>query len=140
MMKTKQLLFILLFLLSLSASGQQETPANGNAWTLKQCIEYALNNSLTIQRSSYNMETSEVDYYQSKMALLPTLNAGVNFGYNWGRSVNPVTNLFTTQEINSLSPGLSSSVTLFNGLRLQSVLKQGSRNYQASVEDLQKQK
>lgn len=139
-MKTKPLLLILLFLLSLSASGQQDTPANGNAWTLKQCIEYALNNSLTIQRSSYNMETSEVDYYQSKMALLPTLNAGVNFGYNWGRSVNPVTNLFTTQEINSLSPGLSSSVTLFNGLRLQSVLKQGSRNYQASVEDLQKTK
>jgi len=140
MMKTKSLLFFLFLQLSLSAEAQQDTLANKSGWTLKQCIDYALSNSLSIQRSSYNVETSEVDYRQSKMALLPSLNAGLNFGYNWGRSVNPVTNLFTTQEINSLSPGVSSGVTLFNGLRLQSILKQGSRNYHASVEDLQKTK
>jgi outer membrane protein len=140
MMKTKSLLFFLFLQLSLTAVAQQDTLANKDIWTLKQCIDYALSNSLSVQRSSYNVETSEVDYLQSKMSLLPSLNAGLNFGYSWGRSVNPVTNLFVTQEINSLSPGVSSSVTLFNGLRLQSMVKQGSRNYQASVEDLQKAK
>ena len=139
-MKTNLLLLFLLLQFSLSAVAQQDTLSNREAWTLKQCIDYALSNNLSIQRSSYDVETSEVDFLQSKMALLPSLNAGLNFGYNWGRSVNPVTNLFTTQEINSLGPGLSSSVTLFNGLRLQNVLKQGSRNYHASVEDLQKTK
>lgn len=140
-MKTRLLLSILLLvLLSLPGYSQQDSVSNGNAWTLKQCIDYALSNSLNVQRSSYNVETSEVDYRQSKMALIPSLNAGLTMGYNWGRSVNPVTNLFTTQQINSLSPGLSSSVTLFNGLRLQSVIKQNSKNYQASVQDLQKTK
>lgn len=141
MMKKIPLLLICLILASFAGKAQQtDTTANGNAWTLKQCIDYALANSLTVQRGNYNVESSEVNLTQSKMGLLPNLNASVSYGYNWGRSVNPVTNEFTTQEINFLSPGVSSSVTLFNGLRIQNTIKQNSRDYQASVEDLQKTK
>jgi len=141
MKKTRLLLFIPILLASLAGIAQQtDTLSNTNAWTLKQCIDYALANSLTVQRGNYNVETSEVNYNQSKMNLLPNLNANVSYGYNWGRSVNPVTNQFTTQEINYLSPSVSSSVTLFNGMRIQSTLKQNSRDYQASVQDLQKTK
>ena len=140
MMKTP-LLFILYVLVSSTGIAQQtDTTSTTNAWTLKQCIDYALANSLTVQRSTYNVETSEVDYNQSKMNLLPNLNANLSYGYNWGRSVNPVTNEFTTQEINYLSPGVSSSVTLFNGMRIQSIRKQSSRDYLASVQDLEKTK
>jgi outer membrane protein len=39
-----------------------------------------------------------------------------------------------------MSPGASSSVILFNGLRIQNTLKQNSSDYEASVEDLQKTK
>lgn len=141
MKKARPLLFILFFLVSLTGIGQQtDTSSTTNAWTLKQCIDYALANSLTVQRSNYNVESFEVDYNQSKMNLLPNLNANLSYGYNWGRSVNPVTNEFTTQEINYLSPGVSSSVTLFNGMRIQNILKQSSKDYQASIEDLQKTK
>ncbi len=141
MMKKIPLLLICLILASFAGKAQQtDTTANDNAWTLKQCIDYALANSLTVQRGNYNVESSEVNLTQSKMGLLPNLNASVSYGYNWGRSVNPVTNEFTTQEINFLSPGVSSSVTLFNGLRIQNTIKQNSRDYQASVEDLQKTK
>jgi len=143
MKKTKPFLLLLLVLLvvsSVSGWAQQTEAPDTNAWTLKQCVDYALANNLTVQRSMYGVESSEVDYKQSKMNFLPNLNANMSFGYNWGRSVNPVTNEFTTQEINYLSPGVSSSVTIFNGLRIQSILKQNSKNYQASIEDLQKTK
>lgn len=141
MMKKIPHLLICLILASFAGKAQQtDTTASGNAWTLKQCIDYALANSLTVQRGNYNVESSEVNFTQSKMGLLPNLNASVSYGYNWGRSVNPVTNEFTTQEINFLSPGVSSSVTLFNGLRIQNTIRQNSRDYQASVEDLQKTK
>ena len=121
-------------------SQETQTPSTSAAWTLKQCIDYALANNLNVKRSLYNVETNEVNYTQSKMNFIPSLNANLSYGYNWGRSVNPVTNEFTTQEINYLSPGVSSSVTIFNGLRLQSIMKQSSRDYQASQEDLQKAK
>jgi len=141
MMKNKLLLFTCFILVSFAGSAQQnDTTSSANAWTLKQCIDYALANSLVVQRSVYNVENSEVDRTQARMAMLPNLNANLNYGYNWGRSVNPVTNAFTTQEVNYLSPNAQSSVTLFNGLRIQSIVKQSSRDYQASIEDLQKTK
>jgi len=142
MMKTESLLLIIFFFLgSIAAKAQQaDTTLNTDQWTLKKCIDYALANSLNVQRSTYNVETGQVNYNQAKMALVPTLNANLNYGYNWGRSVNPVTNQFITQEINFTSPSISSSVTLFNGMRLQSTLRQNSRDYQAAELDLQKTK
>ncbi|HTE33391.1 MAG TPA: TolC family protein [Chryseolinea sp.] len=141
MMKSKYLLPVLLSLMSLQIMAQKNDSTSSNgAWTLKQCIEYALANSLNVQRSTYNVQTGEVNYNQSKMNLLPSLNANMSYGYNWGRSVNPVTNEFTTQEINFLSPGVSSSVTIFNGMRIQNVIRQNSKEYQATQLDLQKTK
>ncbi len=141
MKKNKPLLLIVLLLCSITGFAQQiEAPDSTNAWTLKQCIEYALSNNLAVQRSSYDVENSDINRTEAKMAMLPNLNANANYGYNWGRSVNPVTNTFTTQEINFLSPNVSSSVTLFNGLRIQNLVKQNSKDYQASVQDLQKTK
>ena len=79
MKKTKPFLLFILFVVS-AVSGwaqQTEVPAT-NAWTLKQCVDYALANNLTIQRSMYNVETSEVDYNQSKMNFIPNLNANIH--------------------------------------------------------------
>ncbi len=139
-MKTK-LLCIILVLITVTVQAQRtdSLPAS-NVWSLKQCIEYALANSLTVERSVYDVETNEVNLRQAKMALLPSLNANANYGFNWGRSINPTTNLFTTSEIRSTNPNASSSVTLFNGFRLQNTLKQNARSYEASREDLAKTK
>lgn len=131
--------FVLLFAWSSKAQNKDSTSENG-AWSLKQCIDYALANSLAVQRSTYNVETAEVNLKQAKASLLPNLNGSASYGYNWGRSVNPVTNQFTTQEINYLSPSLSSSVTIFNGFRIQNSIKQNTKDYQASQLDLQKSK
>lgn len=131
---------IVLGLLSFGALAQENNETTVKVWTLKECIDHALANNLDVQRSQYNVENSEIDYNQSRAALLPSVNASVSNGFNWGRSINPVTNAFTTQEIRSLSPNASSSVTLFNGLRIQNTIKQTSRSYHASEEDLQKSK
>jgi outer membrane protein len=140
MMKTKLLCIILLLITASVRAQQTDSLPTSGVWSLKQCVEYALANNLAVQRSTYNVETGEINLRQSKMAMLPTLNASASYGYNWGRSVNPVTNLFTTSEIRSLSPNANSNLILFNGFRLQNALKQSNRDYQASKEDLAKSK
>ncbi len=131
----KRFTIILLFLASVGFA--QEA---GKVWTLKECVDYALANNLSVQRSMYSVEGAEIDYDQSRLAMAPNLNAGSSFGFNWGRSINPVTNQFITREINSLSPNANSSVTLFNGLRIQNTIKQSSKNLDASEADLEKAK
>lgn len=144
MKKTTIYLFVMIALACNTARAQQvdttDVPTASDAWTLKQCIDFALANSLTVQRSMYNVEQSEVDYHQSRANLLPNLNANIAVGYNWGRSVNPVTNQFTTSEINFISPGAQASWTIFNGMRIQNTIKQNSTALAASELDLQKAK
>ncbi len=136
-MKTRKLLSLLFLCLgSLTAFAQESK----KQWTLQECVDYALANSLTVKRSEYNVESNDINYSQAKWALAPSLNASASPGSNWGRSIDPVTNQFTTQRNNSISPNVSSSVMLFNGFRLQNNIKQTSKDYQASKEDLEKTK
>ncbi len=126
----------LVFLIFVQTTAQD----TNKIWSLQECIDYALENSLTVQRSEYNVESSVIDQKQAKLSMIPSLNGNASLGYNWGRSINPVTNLFTTQQINSNNLGLNSSVTLFNGLRIQNTIKSSTKTYFASESDLEKTK
>lgn len=138
-MKTR--LFTTVFLLlAFFSNHAQQADSVLKVWNLRECINYALEQSLNIRRGEYSVERAEIDRSQAKYALIPTLNGSASHGYNWGRSINPVTNLFTTQEIQSNQLGAQSSVTLFNGLRLQNNIKQANYFAQATHEDLAKAK
>src|SRR5688500_19353088 len=78
---------------------QQLTPPSTDKWSLKECVDYALANNLTIQRSNYNVETSEVDLRQAKFSRLPTFNGSIGYGYCWGGGIDPKTNKFIYHEI-----------------------------------------
>ena len=140
----KKFLTAILFLSSFcSVMGQEppeNTPEEEKIWTLRECVTYALSNNIQIARSENSLRGTAVDLRQSRLSTLPNLNASVSYGYNWGRSVDPVTYQYTTQELNSINPGINSSVTLFNGLRIQNTIKQASRAHHAAEYDLQKTK
>jgi outer membrane protein len=119
---------------------QALTPPATDQWTLKQCIDYALANNLSIQRSNYNVETSEVDLRQAKFSRLPSVNGSVGYGYSWGRGLDPVTNSFASQQIRSSNLSGNASLPLYNGFRINSTIKQNQRAVAASEFDLAKAK
>jgi outer membrane protein len=138
----RTLLTVSCFLILVSSCLAQVVDSTGNTkqWTLRECVDFALANNLDIERAKYDVTSAEITRQQARMAMLPNLNASISNGYNWGRSINPVTNEFTTQQVNSLSPNVSSQTTLFNGLRIQNTIKQNSRDLEASRFDLEKAK
>lgn len=136
-MKTRFLpTLFLAFVFTVGYGQQTDTPRK--VWTLQQCVEYALEQNLSVQRGEFSVDRAVLDRKQSKYALIPSLNGSASHGYNWGRSINPVTNLFVTQEIQSNQLAAQGSVTLFNGLRLQNTIKQANTFAEASEEDLAK--
>ena len=42
-------------------------------WTLKECINYALENNISLQKTQIKKASANEDYLQSKAALLPSL-------------------------------------------------------------------
>lgn len=106
-----RLLIITGFVLSqLSALAQE-----AQVWTLQDCIDYAQENNISIKLSELSVDMAEANALQSKLQLVPTLNGFGSHGYNWGQRIDPFTNQFATNRVQTNSFSLSSSVTLFSG-------------------------
>lgn len=133
-----RILCVALFVLASFGASAQE--AATKKWTMKECVDIALENNLRIKRSLYAVETSEANMLQSKGQFLPSLNANGSYAKNFGRALNPTTNLFVDRNSTTISPSLSGSMPLFQGLRIQNSFKQSQRDLLASNEDLQKAK
>ena len=131
----KLLLCCILIITAWAAHAQEK-----KIWTLRECVDYALQNNLTVKTNLLNAETSKVNLDQAKFQMLPTLNGNGSFGYNWGRNIDPTTNLFVTDRINSLNFNASSSLLLFNGFRLVNSYKQSHVDNEAAAEDFIKAK
>ena len=138
-MKAKPLLAFLMLFAGTAGFAQQADTISGKVWTLRECVEYALANNLTVKRSELSLELSSIDKRQAKLALLPSANSFASYGYNWGRGIDPVTNDFISSQRNGyMSVGASSDLAIFNGFRLQNTIRQTATEFEASEEDLAK--
>jgi len=109
-------------------------------WTLKECVDVALENNLRIKRSVYAVESSRANLLQSKGQFLPTINANASYQKNYGRALNPTTNLFVDRNSTAISPSITGNLPLFQGLRIQYGYRQSQRDLLATNDDLQKAK
>ena len=133
---TKVLLPLIVAIVSLSNGYAQDA----KKWTLKECVDVALEKNLRIKRSTYNVETFRANLMQAKGSFLPTFSANGSYTNNYGRALNPTTNLYVDRNSTTISPSFSSNWTLFNGLRIQNSFRQNQRDVLASDYDLQKAK
>jgi outer membrane protein len=132
----KTILVLLIFPISVvSAQDVQQ-----EKWSLEECIAYALENNLNIKLSEYTVDDSKIQFSQSKAGMFPSANMGGGFTDLWGRSIDPTTNRFTTQEIRSFGLQLSASYTLYGGSQLRNTLKQNRLNMASASFDLEKAK
>jgi outer membrane protein len=107
-MKTK---FLLIFIFcSVSLSAQKK-------WSLKECINYALEHNISIKKSELDIEISEINKNDEKGNFLPNLNGSIRHSWNTGLNTNPVTNTNVTATTQNTNFGLSANVVLYNGAR-----------------------
>ncbi|MEO1255277.1 MAG: TolC family protein, partial [Bacteroidota bacterium] len=126
-------LITILVLVAFVASSQQK-----QILSLQECIEIAVENNLNVKRSELNLQSAEVTLEQSKASRYPTLNAGGNYGFNWGRGIDPTTNQFIDQRINFNSLNARSGMPVIQGLQITNGIKQDKLSVEASRKDLKK--
>lgn len=107
-------------------------------WTLEECINYAFENNLNIKQSVLNVESANYDVSQSKYNLAPSLNASVSQNFGWGRSPDPQTNIYATQQTQNTFFNINSEVTLFNGLQQLNRIRKFQFDYLADKYDSDK--
>ena len=121
----KKGLLILAAMMSLSATAQQK-------WTLQECIDYAMQNSITLKQAKLDKETAAETRKQSQAALFPSLTgtSNQNFGYRpWQASgMATVTNGTVNNEVKKTyyngTYGINASWTVWNGNQNHNQVKQ----------------
>ena len=113
-----------MLMLTLTISAQKK-------WTMQECIDYAMANNITLQKSKLQKQSATEDLKGSKAALLPTLNASTNqsVGYQpWKDSgVSTVTNGMVNTKVDKSyyngSYAVNAQWTVWNGNRNTNTIK-----------------
>ncbi len=87
-------------------------------WTLQDCLDYAVQNNITVKKASLNTQTAEVNLAQQKYNKLPSVSGSVSGGVTNGSSIDPITSDFVNKTILSNSYGVSGNVVLYQGNKL----------------------
>lgn len=106
-------------------------------WTLQECIERAQTENLDVQSSRLNLENAGYALDQNNWNQAPSVSAGAGYGFNWGRSIDPTTNQFRTERINSLGLNANANLLLWNGLQVRNAISRSRLDIVASEFDLQ---
>ncbi len=125
--------FIFLFLTGFFISSAQDTP---KVWSLEDCINYALDHNLDIKKQILSVEANKKQLLQSRLNLLPDLNANATNVWNFGQTIDMYTNTFATSTVRSNNFYIQSTATLFSGLTKVNTIKQNSIILLASQFDL----
>lgn len=119
------------FILSVVALFTVTLSAQTKLWTLQECLDYAMQHNITLQRAKLQLQSTKEDVSQSKAALLPSLNASTshNLAYRpWQESgMATVTNGTVSTGIDKASYngsyGLNAQWTVWNGNRNRNQVK-----------------
>lgn len=89
-------------------------------WTLDECINYAMENNLTLKQSKLKQRSAQEDVMQSKAALFPTLSANTNQGVGY----SPFDNTAADKAYYNGSYGVNAQWTVWNGGQNTNTIKQ----------------
>jgi outer membrane protein len=107
----KKIIIIALLLLGGMAEAQNKK------WTLRECVEYALENNISVKQSELDLKLTDIEKMTAIGGFLPTISAGGSVSKNTGLSFDPTTGNSSTTTFLSASGNLNVGYNLFDGLR-----------------------
>ena len=114
---------------------QDSTQTLPAQWNLQACIDYALQQNITIRKNRLNAKSAEVDVKTARAALFPSLTASVsqrivNRPNSQTNTIIDGDNITSSQSKTSYngSYGIDANWTLYNGSKRLNTLKQQRMN------------
>lgn len=116
--------------------------SDSKIWSLNDCINYALEQNIDVRSSALSIKSNEVNYDQAKWQKYPSANASVSQNISWQKADEDSGKTGYSGNSNN-NYQLSSSVSLYNGLKLNNKIKQaeidletGKYNYETIKESI----
>lgn len=107
-------------------------------WDLRRCVDYATKNNISVKQADVQARMSALQLQQAKLNVYPTASFSSNLGGQFGRSIDPTTNQYTTTQLLSQSYTLQGNMTLFNWGRIKYTLEAQKNNTKGAFFDIEK--
>jgi outer membrane protein len=120
-----------------TAFAQSKVQQPADTYSLEDCIRIALETNPQVKMSEIQVETNGNYAQQSRWQRWPSLAFSAGQGFSSGRNIDPYTNVYVQQNVNSNNYQLGASVMLFNGFQLKNSVIRNDINYKASQKDLE---
>ena len=111
-----------------ASSENAEQAVRPSQWTLQSCIDYALQQNITIRRNRLTAASSDIDVLTAKADFLPSITGSLSGSLRnspWAQSSMSFTGEGISSTSNKTSYSSNASVnlnwTLFNGRRLNTL-------------------
>ena len=110
--------------------------APGKAITFNDAIAIALKQNIAVRQAANAADLDDASVKAQKLQLLPDLRLNVSGADNVGRNFSQSDGAIVDQQTQSLSSGVSSSLTLFDGGKTRSSIRAAEASSDASDKDL----
>lgn len=110
-MKRYRKITVLLFL----AAGCGLAGMAQEAWDVDRCMSYAVKHNRTVKQRQLEADNYRLDRLKAIGNFLPGISASAGVQYNFGRSVDPETNIYNNVSTFNNSYAAEASMTLFRG-------------------------
>jgi outer membrane protein len=128
-MKSNSYFLVISFLAGMLPEFQ--TYAQQKIWTVDECIQYALEKNIQVQKAEVSNSVSEINLKYAKSAWHPSLSGSVRQNFDWSNQSNSISGATVFKGTNGTNISLSSGMTLFNGNRLRNEVKRSETDLQA---------
>ena len=118
----------------------QSVWAQRKVWTFQQCLDTAIQRNISVNQTRLTNEINKVNLKQSKANRIPGISASANEAFNFGRSIDPTTNNYVSEDYNSTSFAINGNLNLFNGFQNNRIILQNKMNIEAGMSDIEKAK
>jgi outer membrane protein len=85
-----------------------------NLWNLKQAIDYAIANNISVKQANLASRQAELDFSLNRLGVYPTASFNNNWNMSFGRRENPTTGIFENTKALSSSFSFNSNFLIFN--------------------------
>ncbi|WP_158635199.1 TolC family protein [Formosa maritima] len=120
---------ILILVISVTSIAQEKL------WTLEECVNYALENNITVRKGANVLLSNEQDIIETKGNFLPSVSARASQSLNLGNQ-EVFQGQFVDRTSHNTNLGLNLNQTIFNGFRNTNLYKQAQLNLEINQMEL----
>jgi outer membrane protein len=127
-------IFVIALLMGCCCSQAQEK------WNLERCINYSLENSLSVKQALLTLEGDKVRLQSAKMQFAPTIYGSAGQSFDFGRAATASALIMDNYSQASTSLGVNLNMPLFQGLKNYRNIKSQQLNLRAGAFDVEQTK